>query len=104
VHEYAHGVTENPPIRANISYFLISRYAKYNMILNTLLTGGFKAYDDSDSDKLCALLQHMREKAVYELKQGRVIDAAYSMQQLKLAYSNMSDKTEIINYNINYTV
>ena len=97
------GATTNKPARSITTNMLISRYAKYGIILNNLLSTNFKEYDDERSFELVSLLQSLREKAKFQLLNHKPIDALYSLQLLKLASSVSTDTTEVHNYNIKYT-
>jgi len=101
---FAYGTTENPPVRATITDMLISRYAKYSMIMDVIISKGFKGFDDDYADRLALILNYIREKAKFNLMAGKVVDSAYSLQMLKLMYSNIAEKTAVRNFNIQYTI
>jgi len=100
---FASGYSVHRPLRAIISHMLISRYAKYAMIKDAIEASSFKDYDDGFANSLANFMQAYRERAKMKLLANRPIDAAYELQQLKLAYSGMADKTKIRNFNIKYT-
>jgi len=100
---FSQGITKNPPPRAIMQDILISRYAKYGIIKDVLLSTGFKSHDDRASYELTSLLQNLREKAKFQLLDHKPIDALYSLQMLKLASSVSTETTKIHNYNIKYT-
>ncbi len=100
--EYSHGNTNYPPLRAVISNMLISRYAKYGIIREILLSTGFKAYDDKEAFETTLLLQNLRTRAKFNLLAHKPIEALYSLQMLKLMSSKIDDTTRINTYNINY--
>lgn len=100
---FSRGVTKYPPTRAFITDMMISRYAKYKLIRDTLLSTSFKGYDDKEAYELTLLLQNLRERAKYKLLTHKPLDAAYSLQTLKVAYSPQTDTTKIHTYNIKYT-
>ena len=100
---FSRGMTKYPPIRAFITDILISRYAKYALIRESLVSTSFKAHDDDRSFELTLLLQNLRERAKYKLITHKAIDAAYSLQTLKIASSPQTDTTKIHTYNIKYT-
>jgi len=102
--DYIYGTTSNPPLASIISDMLISRYAKYNLILNSMTRIGFKPYDNEFAFQKTALLQMFREKAMFHLMNHKPIDAAAALQQLKLAYSDLADTTNVRTYNIKYTL
>ena len=101
---YSYGGSVHPPLRSIISYMMISRYAKHNIIKESLLSVGFKSYDDSDAYEMTLLLQNLRERAKFKLLAHKPIDALYSLQMLKLASSKTTDTTKVHNYNIKYTL
>lgn len=101
---FSRGVTSHPPIRSFITDVLISRYAKYSLIKESLISTSFKEYDDKDSSELTLLLQNLRERAKYNLLTHKPIDAAYDLQTLKVASSPQTDTTKINTYNIKYTL
>ncbi len=101
---FSRGITNNPPIRAFITDVLISRYAKYSLIKESLISTSFKEYDNKDSTELTLLLQNLRERAKYNLLTHKPIDAAYDLQTLKVASSPQTDTTKINTYNIKYTL
>jgi len=100
---FNYGTTSNIPIRAIEFDLLISRYAKYGIIKDVLLSTGFKSYDDDNSYELVALLQSLREKAKFQLQAHKPIDSLYSLQMLKLASSVSTDTTKVRHHNIKYT-
>jgi len=101
---FNYGTTSNTPTRAIEFDVLISRYAKYGIIKDILLSTGFKSYDDEKSYELVALLQNLREKAKFQLQAHNPIDALYSLQMLKLASSVSTDTTKVRYHNIKYTI
>ncbi len=100
---YSTGHTKWPPLRAIITDILISRYAKYGIIKDILLSTGFKDFDDAQAYETSILLQNFRERAKYSLIAHKPIQALYNLQMLKLASSQDNSTTKIYNYNINYT-
>jgi len=104
IFNFGFGVTKNTPKRAIVSNVLISRFAKYNMIMDVLMSKSFKEYDNDSSNTLALVLQFLREKAKLKLMSNKPLDAAYNLQLLKLAYSNVAEKTAVRNFNIQYTI
>jgi len=100
---FARGMTKYPPSRACLSDMMVSRYAKYSIIKDVVLATSFKAHDDASSYELALLLQNIREKAKFKLMLHKPIDAAYCLQNLKVASSVKTDTTKINTYNITYT-
>jgi hypothetical protein len=103
IFDYARGTTMYPPLRAIISNVLISRYAKYKLIREALLSTAFKAYDNAQAYEQVLLLQNLRERAKFKLMLHKPIDAAYCLQTLKTASAPMTDTTKIHTYNIKYS-
>lgn len=102
--EFAYGSSANQPLGSIISDIMISRYAKYTYILETLLKTGFKAYDDQYAYELTSMLQTIRERAVLDLLDHRPIKSAYGLQQLKRASSTNNLSSKVQSYNIKYTI
>ena len=100
---FSRGMTKYPPIRGIITDMMISRYAKYSLIRESLISTSFKKYDDDKAFESTLLLQNLRERAKYKLLTHKAIDAAYSLQTLKIASSPQRDTTKIHTYNIKYT-
>ena len=100
---FCKGNTNTPPLRAFVTDMMISRYAKYNIIRESLISTSFKSYDDAISYEFTLLLQNLRERAKYKLLSHKPIDAAYALQTLKIASSPQTDTTKIHSYNIKYT-
>lgn len=100
---FSYGVTKFPPIRAFVTDILISRYAKYSIIKDLLLSTSFKEHDDDSAQELTLLLQNLRERAKFELLAHKPIESAYSLQMLKTASSPATDTTKVHTYNIKYT-
>ena len=82
---------------------MISRYAKYSIIKDVVMATSFKAHDDSSSYELALLLQNLRERAKFKLLLHKPIDAAYCLQNLKVASSVKTDTTKVHTYNVTYT-
>lgn len=102
--EASYATAVNPPLSSVITDSLISRYAKYNYILNALINTEYKSYDNKESYELVLLLQAFRERAMFNLLDHKSIDAAYALQQLKLASSSSTDTTKVRTTNIKYTI
>jgi hypothetical protein len=100
---FSYGYTKHPPIRAFVTDMMISRYAKYELIRQSLLSKSYKDFDDEWANELTLLMQNLRERAKYKLIKHNPIDAAYSLQTLKIASSPQTDTTKINTYNIKYT-
>lgn len=100
---FSRGVTKTPPVRAFITDILISKYAKYNLIKNSLLSTSFKEYDNEKAHEMTLLLQNLRERAKFQLLAHKPADAAYNLQLLKLVSSSDTDTTKIHTYDITYT-
>jgi hypothetical protein len=100
---YSRGTTKSVPDRSFVTDMMISRYAKYKIIRDSLISASFKEYDDKDSYELALLLQNLRERAKYKLISHKAVDAAYALQTLKIASSPQTDTTKIHSYNIKYT-
>jgi len=102
--EFSYGGSANPPLTSVISDIMVSRYAKYNYILTTLLKTGFKEYDNKYAYELTSLLQSIREKALVNLLDHKPLQAAYELQQLKRASSTNNQQSKVRTYTINYTI
>ena len=102
--DFAYGVTKNQPINTVISDMLITRYAKYYYIFRTLKKMDYKKFDNDIAADKTMLLQLFREQALFHLLENKPISAAESLQQLKLAYGNMTITDEVRTYNIKYTL
>jgi len=100
---YSRGITKYPPVRAFITDIMISRYSKYKLIRESIMSTSFKGYDDDTAYELTLLLQNLRERAKYKLITHKPIDAAYTLQTLKVASSPQTDVAKIHTYNIKYT-
>ena len=100
---YCTGNTLWPPLRAIVTDMMISRYAKYGIIKDILVTTGYKDHDDEEAYNLTLLLQNLREKAKFNLIAHKPMDALYSLQTLKVASSPATDTTKVYNYNVKYT-
>jgi len=101
--DFVYGTTSNTPLASVASDILISRFAKYTYILETIKRTNFKTFDNDVAFQKASLLQMIRERALFYLMNHKAIDAAASLQQLKLAYSNLADTTKIKTHNIKYT-
>lgn len=99
---YSYGMTKFPPVRAIVSNMLISRYAKYGIIKDVLLSTGFKAYNDKEAFETSLLLQNLRTRAKFKLLAHKPIEALYSLQMLKLMSSKIDNTVNIRTYNIKY--
>ena len=99
---YCGGSTNYPPLRAVVSNMLISRYAKYGIIRDIILSAGYKSYDNDEAFNTALLLQNLRTRAKFKLLAHKPVDAAYSLQLLKLMSAKMTDTTKIHTYNIKY--
>ena len=104
IFNFCRGVTKYPPIRAFITDMMISKFAKYKIIENSLLASSFKKYDDESAYELTLLMQNLRERAKYKLLTHKPIDAAYNLQTLKIASSPQTDVTKVNSYFIKYTI
>lgn len=102
--EFVYGGYPNPPLNAIVSDVMISRYAKYSYILETLLKTGFKPYDDKYAYELVSYLQTCREGALFSLLNHKPIEAGHKLQQLKLASSTNNVSAKVRSYNITYTI
>jgi len=102
--EFAKGNTANRPPRSVLADMMISRYAKYGIMIDVLKSLSYKGYDDEDSAMKLKQLMGIRELAKIRLQQHDVINAAYYLEMLKLASSESSNTTKVVNYNIKYTI
>jgi len=101
--DFVYGTTSNTPLASVASDMLVSRFAKYSYILETIKRTNYKTFDNDAAFQKASLLQMIRERALFYLMNHKAIDAAAALQQLKLAYSNLADTTKIKTHNIKYT-
>lgn len=102
--QFIYGTTTNPPLNAVISDVMITRYAKYKYILETLFKVGFKAYDDMFAYELSSYMQMLRESALFSLLDNKPIEAAYKLQKLKRASGANNKSSKVKTFDIKYTI
>jgi hypothetical protein len=101
--DFAYGLSPNQPRVSIISDMLVTRYAKYEYILKAIMATGYKSHDNHAAASVASLLQMFRERAIFQLLDHKPVDALHSLQQLKLAYSTVTDKTVVRTFNVKYT-
>ena len=101
--DYAYGTTTNEPINSVLSDMLISRYAKYKYIKEAMSKMTYKEHDNELALAQSLLLQAFREQAMVNIYKHKPIDAAESLQLLKLAANDPAEVATYRVYNIKYT-
>ena len=101
--DYAYGTTTNEPINSIMADMLVSRYAKYKYIKESMSKMTYKEFDNELALAKTLLLQVFREQSMVNIYKHKSIDAAESLQLLKLAANDPAEVATYRVYNIKYT-
>ena len=102
--DFSYAVSDNPPLSSVISDMLISRYVKYNYILNSLTSTSFKKFDNDKALEKTSMLQMIRERALMFLLEHKPVEALYTLYQIKDAYAGISDPIKVRSHEVKYTI